>query len=219
MPCRRGRAFVAVVLVFAAGACHDSRPSPRPTRVACLGDSNTFALPRTTDPGWCELLGVALPQGTWQVRGFAFLGATVVGEPTGRFVTAADHVAKAEADWHPDVYVLAYGTNDVKHVKPEQVKEAYLRWREALIGRGLRVLIATTPPTFPPAPPSPAIAKLNALLRREIPARDLVDFDSIVEASDYDADGRRVKTRDGIHLNLPAQQKRAEAVRTALLRP
>jgi lysophospholipase L1-like esterase len=185
--------------------------------VACLGDSNTFALPPMTPPGWCELL--QLPDGAWEARSFAFLGATVSGGPTTSFMSAADHIAKAEAEWHPDVYLLSYGTNDLKRLPPAEIVAAYLRQRDALVARGRRVLIATTPPVFPPAAALPEIRELNALLRERIPPRDLVDFDTIVDSTDYDVDGRRVSTRDGIHINLRGEEKRARAARAALLRP
>jgi lysophospholipase L1-like esterase len=211
--------LAAVSAVLIAGACGDGRSAPHPMRLACLGDSNTFALQPMTPPAWCELLATQLPDGEWQTRSYAFLGATVSGEQTASFASAADHIAKAEADWHPNVYILAYGTNDVKRLAPAEIVAAYAKHRDALVARGLRVLVATTPPELPPAAERPAIAELNALLRRQIPARDLVDFDTIVEPSDYDVDGRRVSTRDGIHLNLRGQEKRAQAARAALLRP
>ena len=172
-----------------------------------------------TGPGWCELLDAQVDHDAWRARGFAYLGATVSGEATTTYTTAADHIAKAEAEWHPDVYVLAYGTNDLKRLPPAEVAAAFVRQREALVRLGRRVLIATTPPTFPPAPPSPEVVELNALLRRQVPPGDLVDFDSIAESSDYDVDGQRVLSRDGIHMNVRGQEKRARAVRVVLVRP
>ena len=206
-----------MVLVAAAFA----RGGHRPTRVACLGDSNTFALPPMTPPAWCQFLGEQLGSAGWETRSFAYLGATVTGDATASaFATAADHIARAEAVWQPDVYILSYGTNDIEESRtPAEVVAAYERYRRTLIEKGRRVLVATTPQLAPPASPRPGIVELNALLRRSIPVTDLLDFDTVTDSSDYDPDGVRVEKRDGIHLNLEGQRKRAQAARTAIDAP
>jgi lysophospholipase L1-like esterase len=202
-----------------AGSCHGrDNHAHGPAHVACLGDSNTFAVPPITGKAWCELLDAELDHDAWTARSFAFIGATVSGGPTTSYATAADHIARAEAEWHPDVYILAYGTNDLRRLSPAAVVAAYERVRDALRAEGRRVLVATTPPRFPPAPPDPSIAELNALLRRRIPARDIVDFDSRATSTDYDADGQRLLHRDGVHVNMRGQEKRAAAAREALVR-
>ena len=212
------RAATAVLALLLAPGCRGERHDGRPTRVACLGDSNTFALPPKTGVGWCELLDVRFDGEGWKARNFSYMGGTVSGEPTAAYTTAADHIARAEAAWNPDVYVLAYGTNDLKHLAPAEVVAAYERHRDALIARGHRVLVATTPPRFPPASPDAGVTVLNSLLRQRIPPRDLVDFDSIADTADYDVDGVRLLERDGIHINLQGQEKRARAAHEALVR-
>lgn len=172
-----------------------------------------------TPHAWCQLLGEQLGSASWETRSFAYLGATVTGDPTTSFATAADHIARAEAVWPPDVYLLSYGTNDVESRSPAEVTAAYERYRNALIAKGRRVLVATTPQLAPPASPRPGIFELNVLLRQRIPVTDLLDFDRITETSDYDRDGVRVNKRDGIHLNLEGQKKRAQAARTAIDAP
>src|SRR5262249_38800997 len=111
---RMVRAATAVLALLLAPGCRGERHDGRPTRVACLGDSNTFALPPKTGVGWCELLDAHLDGEGWKARNFSYMGGTVSGEPTAAYTTAADHIARAEAAWNPDVYVLAYGTNDLK---------------------------------------------------------------------------------------------------------
>ena len=85
------------------------------------------------------------------------------------------------------------------------------------MANGRRALVATTSSIVSPASPRPGISELNAPLRNHIPTTNLIDVDFVSTRTDYDADGVRVSKRDGIHLDLEEQRKRAQAASSAVL--
>jgi lysophospholipase L1-like esterase len=112
---------------------------------------------------------------------------------------------------HLDVVIAAFGTNDLEtlHETPKHIVGCYRRLVAA--AAPARVLIATTPPMFPPRPDYHIpIDVLNALLAVAFPPDQLVDFHTGFE--------RDLFLPDGLHLNDAGQRLRAERARAALLR-
>ena len=61
------------------------------------------------------------------------------------------------------------------------------------------------------------VLAVNAMIRRIVPRRDVVEFGIGVTPDQFLADGARVRIEDGIHLNLVGQAWRAtQALRTLL---
>jgi lysophospholipase L1-like esterase len=207
--------LAAILGLVALAACQSApdrldRDGDGVTRVACLGDSNTFAHP---GPGWCDLLGTASPH--WVMSNRSWNGMSVIdfGETYGGFVlAAAPHVDEVLTLDHPDVVILAFGTNDLRHgATPQAIVEAYAQAKAKIERTGARCLIALTPPTQPPQSPTlnEPTRDLNARLRAAFPA-DIVDFWSGMTPAEFKP--------DGLHVNEAGHAKRAAAAREALLR-
>ena len=204
-------AFAAAML----GACHDDagrldRNHDGVITIACLGDSNTFADPK---PGWCDLLGEASPK--WVMSNRSWNGMSIIdfGESYGGFkLAAAPHVDEVLTLDHPDVVILAFGTNDLKHAAmPEAIVDAYAQAKAKIEATGARCLVALTPPTFPPDASglNPGIEALNAKVRQQF-GSDVVDFWSGMTRADFKP--------DGLHVNAAGHAKRAAAAREAITR-
>jgi hypothetical protein len=180
------------------------------TTVACLGDSNTFADPK---PGWCDLLGEASPGWVMSNRSWNGMSIMDFGEAYGGFELAAGpHVDEVLTLDHPDVVILAFGTNDLKHAAtPQAIVDAYAQAKAKIEASGARCLIALTPPTFPPDASglNPRIEILNAAVRERF-GDDVVDFWSGMTRADFKP--------DGLHVNAAGHAKRAAAARLALAR-
>jgi lysophospholipase L1-like esterase len=210
-----GVRFAAIVGIVALAAC---RPAPDRldrdgdgvTRVACLGDSNTFADP---PPGWCDLLGETSPH--WVMSNRSWNGMSIVdfGATYGGFVlAAAPHVDEVLSLDQADVVILAFGTNDLRQgATPQAIVEAYAQAKAKIERSGARCLIALTAPTHPPQPPelNDAIRALNARLQTAFPG-DTVDFWSGMTPAEFKP--------DGLHVNVAGHAKRAAVAREALLR-
>jgi len=178
--------------------------------VACLGDSNTFADPK---PGWCDLLGRESPKWVMSNRSWNGMSIMDFGESYGGFkLAAAPHVDEVLTLDHPDVVILAFGTNDLKHAAPpEAIVDAYAQAKAKIEATGARCLIALTPPTFPPDSSglNPGIEALNAKVRQRF-GSDVVDFWFGMTRADFKA--------DGLHVNAAGHAKRAAAAREAIAR-
>jgi len=216
MPPKPGDVRFATILgLVALAGCHPSqegldRNHDGVTRVACLGDSNTAAVPY---PSWCDLLGESSPG--WVMSNRSAGGMTIMdfGATYGGFVlAAAPHVDEMLTLDKPDVVILAFGTNDLwRWAPPKKIVEAYAETKARIERAGVRCLIALTPPTKPPQPPAlnDAIRDLNERLRKAFPS-EIVDFWSGISADDIKP--------DGLHMTTAGQTKRAAAAREALLR-
>ena len=180
------------------------------TTVACLGDSNTFADPK---PGWCDLLAEGSPGWVMSNRSWNGMSILDFGESYGGFKLAAGpHVEEVLTLDHPDVVILAFGTNDLKHAAtPEAIVDAYAKAKAKIEATGARCLIALTPPTFPPdmSGLNPGIEALNAKVRQQF-GSDVVDFWSGMTRADFKP--------DGLHVNAAGHAKRAAAARDAIAR-
>lgn len=113
--------------------------------------------------------------------------------------------------WHPDVVILAIGTNDVNHGDSAlDIVSAMIDLVVQLEAAGVgRVYVATVPPWFAPAPVDMnlAIADLNAFVRFAFGTR-VIDFHEGFDRDDFGP--------DGIHLTVAGHQKRA-AIAAAML--
>jgi lysophospholipase L1-like esterase len=191
--------------------------------VACLGDSNTQGgILYGVEQGWCEQLGRSLPSPPWRTLNRGRNGARACHSPkltdkTGEPIEAEEILARVLAQDHPDVVILAYGSNDALLDCPtEETIAAFRRLLAATGAAGAQALVALVPPVIQ-VTPNPVADTLNARidainrgLREMVPARDLIDFARGMEAADYAA--------DGLHVGPPGQAKRAAAARGTLLR-
>src|SRR5262249_7966826 len=151
----------------------------------------------------CELLDDAIANPNWRFVNRALLGMTAVdlGRTVGDIPMYVDDPKTAQPVTidatlkldHPDVVVLAFGTNDLRPIRnktapPEQLVPTYQAHARKL-GRGgvPLVLIALPPPPVPPSPASdlPRIDAANDLLRRTFPASGLLDFATGMVPADY----------------------------------
>ena len=210
-----GRAMRALPLVMLAAACArmpDVDGDGRLT-VLAIGDSNTKWLP------------CAWPEGLRGRHGVAVVNAGVFG----LHATTAlrdDMLRPRLVDEHPDVVVIALGTNDVATgVRPEVVVETLLLLASQASshcygsGRCIASLVATVPPIY--SPPNardfmPQIRAINTTLRTRVDAAHLVDFDSWMPEQ---FDPELVWRSDGVHLGCKAQALRADAVERLLWWP
>jgi lysophospholipase L1-like esterase len=205
---RLGLIAVAAIL---AGACQGAPSAARHRTVACLGDSNTMAdWPIGPRPRWCEYAARALPEATFANHGFGGATACEPARLPAGFPWAMPQLAAARAE-RPDVVVAAFGTNDVQvlHAAPATIVACY----RALVATAApaRVLVATTPPMYPPMPDWEAdVAAVNAALHAAFPPEQLIDF--------HDGFPRALFLPDGIHLNDAGQRERARRVVAALRR-
>lgn len=230
----RPRGATAATLLLAATlstGCRDRAPhdvdGDGVVRITCLGDSNTMRL-WTADapPAWCEHLADLVRDRGWTTFNMGMYGAGAIdmGEYTGGVsLYAGDWIRDvlAKPDRRPDVAVLAYGTNDAKRgYRPAAIAQALLEERAMLEARGIRVLVATIPPTSLPGPAfrNPVIDRTNAMLRESLPPDAIVDFHGAVQDSDFEPDGTRLKARDGLHFNDALGRRWAALVAAALTR-
>jgi len=208
------RVVATLILVVSMG-CQSGPPNldrdgDGVTRVACFGDSNTTD---AKGPSWCNLLGEEFPM--WVMSNRSSFGMTIVdtGATYGGFDLAArPHLDEILTIDHPDVVILAFGTNDFfRGAKPQAIVDAYAEAKARIERVGGRCLVALTPPTQPPQSPGldEAIRDLNARLAKAFPG-EIVDFWTGMTAADYKP--------DGLHVNASGQVKRAAAARRALLR-
>lgn len=208
----RARVLLLAIIVFACGPAPGVRDTNGDGRiiVACLGDSNTESRwPPPYTPKWCE--AVADAQRGWVVANHAVGGATVT-RPTDARSSADDQLDGALAGGPVDAVVLAFGTNDVRFGRTtHEIVAAYRAAMARVAAHGATAWVALAPPIFPPEPDrAAAIEALNAALRADVPAPNLVDFATGMTPADFEP--------DGLHPNLAGQRKRAAAA-LRVLRP
>jgi alpha-tubulin suppressor-like RCC1 family protein len=175
--------------------------------VACLGDSNTQAMPAWPRP-WCERLLDHLPAEGWRTVNRGEAGATAV--EFGSLIFADEHLDYALESDAADAVILAYGTNDLLSAgaAPRDVGSAYVRLRQRARAAGVDVFAALTPPVQPSARDvNSRILELNGLLAELFPSARIIDFWSDMSPEDY---------VDDVHLGASGQAKRARAAWRAL---
>lgn len=105
-----------------------------------------------------------------------------------------------------DAAILAFGTNDARlGVDPAEVVDAYAGLKATAEARGVKTLIALTPPIFPPEEDRDGlIEELNQLILSTFAPDSVVDFRSMVFPDDY-------RPGDGLHIGFLGYLKRAAA--------
>jgi hypothetical protein len=151
-------------------------------RVACLGDSITFALMDKNPGSWCH----ALQQTVWSqalvIDDWGFLGATMTPAPTATaFAQLADALASGA-----DLLIAAFGVNDVLDFTPEQIVDAARALDAA--AAGTPIIFATPTPRYDVPDGADALARTSALLRAAFPADRIFDFNAAVAAADVSSD-------------------------------
>jgi len=213
--------LVAALVLAACGAPSLDHDGDGRVTVVCLGDSNTRGgILYPEGDGWCERLGVSLPQATWRTVNRGRNGATACdpGRPpdgSGEPLVAADLLARSLAADHPDVVIVAFVTNDVILGCTEDATLTALHALARTIEQsGAVPLIALAPPILPEGTSATVtgwnakLDEINGRVRAEFPARQLVDFASGLQPADFMV--------DGIHVRGDVQARRAEAARTTL---
>lgn len=216
------------LLALAASGClvdgaHNGQPADGVVRVACLGDSNTWPFEYFTSPPfpphdrWCEKLETLLttpplpttfPANTSaETRNYGMGGATVCtwwppSLPWGNGLFQAEQAFAEQAD----MVVAAFGTNDLRFgFTPQQVVECYQAIHDAAATNGTLMLVALTPPVYPPMPDPAAlnaqIDTLNTLLRARFQSFEILDF--------HDGFTSDLFIADGLHLSDAGQDLRA----------
>jgi len=183
--------------------------------IACLGDSNTqdhVMLDRT----WCERLESLLrastpPEGSkpidWETLNRGWGGATAISLPSLR--RAEQQLAYTLEFDHPDLVILAYGTNDLlQHATPQDVLLALighlLRAREA----GVDTFVALVPPARGQATGfDEGVEATNALIRKAVRSDRVIDFESGLTSDDF---------HDDVHFSASGHSKRAAAAFAAV---
>jgi lysophospholipase L1-like esterase len=213
--------LVAALAIAACGTPSLDHDGDGHVTVVCLGDSNTrggILYPEAD--GWCERLGTSLPPATWRTINRGRNGATACdpGRPpdgTGEPLVAAELLARSLAADHPDVVIVAFVTNDVVlGCTVEATLAALHALARTIEASGAVPLIALGPPILPPGTSATVtgwnakLDEINARVRAEFPARQLVDFASGLGPADF--------MMDGIHVSGDVQARRAEAARATL---
>lgn len=222
---RRATAATSLLAAILTTGCLDRAPhdvdGDGVVRITCFGDSNTLrAWTENAPPSWCEHLGEWVHARGWTIFNMGMFGAGAIDPDEtfgGASLYAGDWITQAMSDpqRHPDVAVLAYGTNDVKRGnRAEAVAQAIMGLRDRLEMAGVRVVVATIPPTSLPGPAhrNRTIDRTNLLLRTALPPDALVDFHADVLESDFEPDGKRLLARDGLHFGAALQQRWAARV-------
>ena len=188
-------------LVLLLAGCPIDRNGDGVVRVLCLGDSNTAVTGTLTK--WCEYTAAQFGP-PW-----AFVNRALIA-------TATDPVLAQSAvdETHPDMVLIAWGTNDVRadyfDKTAEETTADLLALRQALLDQHLGVLLALIPPQFGVYAANESTLELvNAQLRAAIPAAGLLDFWTGFGLADFP---------DGLHCTDTAQHRRADLTRQALLR-
>lgn len=206
--------------------------------VACLGDSNTqsdwqagAAGGFPASRGWCERLE-ALFGGRVRTVNLGVGGATAmlnselpVGNDEATF-DARGQFRIALQKYRPDIFLLAFGTNDLLERYSTRPKEVVMLYRELWLearSEDLLLLVATVPAVQVPEQVRQAfrfsrggglhrqadIETANRLIHASFPERLIVDFGSGFAPDDF---------LDRVHLNANGQEKRARTARQAILR-
>lgn len=177
--------------------------------ISCIGDSNSDGLGR---PSWCNEIRTNIAQSgkTWETKNRALFWSTVVNREVGPFFADAQ-MDLAFASDSPDVFVAAFGTNDIAvGFTNDQVVDAYQHVTDRAASRSMPMLIALTPPIggtdATDAVTNRKVVDQNEALLKSFPRSRLVDFYTpMVYAEDY-------LSGDKVHINLSGQLKRAQAV-------
>jgi lysophospholipase L1-like esterase len=168
------------------------------------------------------MLARELPLTAWRFINVSRWGTT------SRFWLTNDWIHRLVTTSHPDVVVLALGTNDAYDTPPagivdELIKLARQAGEGCPTGAGPptlpattcpRVIIATIPPLYEGGPfltCQPTVERANDLLHEAWPPYLLADFDSWVT-------GPELYWPDGIHLTDEGQHRRAAEARNAIFR-
>lgn len=191
-------------------------PPPSKHKIACTGDSLTWTL---ANPTWVTMLRELVEDRDWAVQDSAMIGATITDQ--GLYYGSTPPVPfyggwwiqRIVTSWHPDILIVAFGTNDVR-IPGIRAMDIALRLVEqviALDGQGVHAYVALIPPFFEPAPVSDnaLIDQTNMILAFALGSR-MMDFHSGFVREDF--------TADGVHLTPSGHQKRAAIAAVTLER-
>ena len=181
--------------------------------LACLGDSNTASITAPVAPlvpSWCDILATRHPEWTIVNTGHSggFVTAVALPGAVGSEYDAFVHWDRA-APSHPDVVVLAYGTNDLFWF-PHGIDFILTQFQvlhDRITETGAAVLVATAPPRLGARVPE-AFRLFNRAIRHVFPPA--INFDRGFPTRHLDA--------SGVHWDTWGQEHRATQVERTLRR-
>ncbi len=153
-------------------------------RLACLGDSNTFALMDKNPGSWCDALQKTVWNEAASIVDWGYIGATVAPAPTG---TAFTQLARAVEEG-ADLMIAVFGTNDVVLFTPDEIVDAIKALDAAAASAHVPLLVATPTSRYDVPGAADALAQTSTLLRAAFPADRILDFNAVVGPSDFQPD-------------------------------
>jgi hypothetical protein len=176
-------------------------------RLACLGDSNTFALMNKNPGSWCHSLQQTVWNQAASIENWGFIGAEMAPAPTAMAFTQLAAAVATGAD----LAIAAFGTNDVLDFTPVEIVDAARALDATAASTGVPLLFATPTPRYDVPGAAGAIAETSILLRAAFPADRILDFNAVVSEADIGP--------DDIHVLPSGVAAEARAARDRIVAP
>jgi lysophospholipase L1-like esterase len=174
-------------------------------RLACVGDSNSVAVPDIRPMSWCAVLGEEVWRTDFEVVNPSVVGAGL--RSLGESQRGAVLLDRALAE-QPDAVLLALGTNDLDYFHADDVagdavdRVGKMReFEKKVLAAGAEFFVALVPPRYDDGGPPGALEAFNAEIRGTWPSEQVLDFHSAIP--------RRFLRADGLHFTGPGQAERA----------
>jgi lysophospholipase L1-like esterase len=222
IPSRPFRAALSIVVL--GGAFSDAQ-SPRPLRVACIGNSITagFGVPVADRPtkSYPAVLGQKLGVG-YVVKSFGVSGATLLRR--GNYPYRNQNEFTASAAWLPDIVVIQLGTNDAKAINIPFYGDALADYvalinHYAKLPSRPRIFVNLPPTLYVDSTVKPTYPVDARLVKHLIPKILLAAKQTNATVIDVHAAtaGKAALFPDGVHPNEAGARLIAEAVHKAIM--
>jgi hypothetical protein len=175
--------------------------------LACLGDSNTFALMDKNPGSWCHHLQQAVWHHELRITNLGGIGAAM----TPPFVSEAFAQLALAVALDADVAIASFGTNDIVEHEPSAIAVAAQALLAEAAAAGLELFLLTPTPRYDMPGLDERIDETIELLRAAVPPDRLIDAAGLVGPADVQA--------DLLHLNLDGTLKLGRLVESLLVVP
>jgi hypothetical protein len=175
--------------------------------LACLGDSNTFALMDKNPGSWCHHLQQAVWHHELRITNLGGIGAAM----TPPFVSEAFAQLALAVALDADVAIASFGTNDIVEHEPSAIAVAAQALLAEAAAAGLELFLLTPTPRYDVPGLDERIDETIELLRAAVPPDRLIDAAGLVGPADVQA--------DLLHLNLDGTLKLGRLVESLLVVP